>query len=241
MEITLGAENKPSGLPEKDEKGYYKVNLGGVGVKNSKGEFYLADGVKDKFFNAKNTILAQRLAKGYLLGEMGHPNPMEYPNPADFFKRVYTINQQNVSHAIREVKMVDTPNNGIVFLGWVKPQGPKGEFLRESLENEDRNTPFSIRSMSVEGVNRRTGQKVLKLDEILTWDWVDRPGIETANTWDTKRMSLESMEITIEVLEEILDKMNTEGVSQESSLEFNHFNNMRKQLLKYNSDIVLNW
>lgn len=246
MEFTLSAVNKPQGGVEKDDKGYYKVNLGAVNVKNMKGEYYSADGVKNKFFDAKDTILAQRLAKGYLLGEMGHPNPAEYPNVADFVKRVYTINQENVSHAIREVKMVETPNNGTIFLGWVKPQGPKGTYLQESLDNEDRNTPFSIRSMCVHATNSKTGEKTFKLDEILTWDWVHIPGIETANTWDTRRLGLESesfnsIEINVEVLDEILDKMNSGGINQESNIEFNYFTNIRKKLIKLNTDIVLSW
>jgi len=188
---------------KQDENGYYYVTLGAINCFNSAGAFYVADGVKDLIENESN-LFAKRLTNGYLNGEMGHPTFIPGMSHNDFLIRNLKIEQSNISHHIRAVELIPTdedsglPGGGKVIkvMGWIKPAGEKGQYLKEALDNPDQNVAFSVRSLTndkpVKGVIIKT------IMQIITWDWVAEPGISCANKWAT--MAMESFDLlTIDI------------------------------------------
>ena len=188
---------------EQDDKGYYRVILGAIDAFNTAGDFYLSDGVKDLIDNQSHS-LSRRLKSGYLKGECGHPSYQTGMSKADFFARNLRIELSNTSHHIRELILTPTkepsgfPGKGTTILieGWIKPSGPLGDALKKDLDNPDQNVPFSIRSFTqdsnVNGINTK------KILQIVTWDWVLEPGIQTANKWSTldkRKVSVESLDL----------------------------------------------
>ena len=195
-----------------DDKGYYYVTLGAFNCFNSAGAFYLADGVKDLIENQSN-LFAKRIANGYLTGEMGHPSFQPGMSHNDYLIRNLRIEQGNISHHIRSVELIPTdedsglPGKGkiIKVMGWVKPTGEKGQFLKEALDNPEMNVAFSIRSLTndtpVQGV------MIKKIVQIVTWDWVVEPGIKCANKFSTLAMeSFDLLTINVVDLEKIINE-----------------------------------
>lgn len=193
--------------PEVDANGYYKVALGAFNTFNSAGDFYLADGVRDLIEN-QSSLLHKRLVKGYLNGEMGHPQYQIGMSKESYFTRNLRIEQSNISHHIKEIMLTPTnkdsgmPGKGNVIKveGWVKPAGPHGHLLKEALDNPDQNVAFSIRSFTEDTMIG--GRNIKKLLNIVTWDWVLQPGIDLANQWDNA--SMESYELLRVDLNELI-------------------------------------
>lgn len=181
---------------EKDAQGWYKVNLGAINAFNEHGAFYLQDGVRELLYNPESR-LAQKLENGYLIGEMEHPKIPPTLSKEEAFMFVSYPNRDRQSHHIKSIEIVDTgvaPGKGfsgtiLQLVGWVKPSGPFGKFLQESLDDPEINTAFSIRSLTKNG--RVGATEVRKIQSIITFDWVTEPGIRTANKFDTARVATE--------------------------------------------------
>lgn len=187
-----------AGILKPDENGYYTVVLGGVNTCNSIGAFYRPDGVDDLV--NKSSSLMRRIEQANLNGERGHPKRLPGMSDQDYLMRVRTIYEDNISHHIAEVwldktSFIDpaTGKNIIAFMGKVKPDGSNhGNALKSSLENPKQNTCFSIRSFTKDQFVGGKLHKVLK--EVITWDWVNEPGIAIANKYSNP--SLESFDET---------------------------------------------
>lgn len=197
---------KPSignGYLEKDNNGYYKVNLGGFNVFNLHNEFYR---VKDlnALINDPKKVFYKRLHGGYLNGEAEHPKMTPGMNPNHYYLRNLRIALENTSHHIRsdlEIVSLNTPCNvpgagkPVRVLGWIKPSGKHGQALQSFLDNPHQNTAFSIRAITTPPVTIG-GYVVKDVVEIITWDWVDIPGIFQANKWST--IAKENYDIALE-------------------------------------------
>lgn len=208
---------------KQDSNGYYYVTLGALNCYNSAGAYYVADGVKDLIENQSN-LLARRLQNGYLNGEMGHPDFVPGMTHNDFLVRNLKIHQPNISHHIKSVELKPTdedsgmPGGGkiIKVMGWVKPAGEKGPYLKEVLDNPDVNVAFSVRSLTNDTPVK--GVIVKKIIQIITWDWVVEPGIKCANKWNTLAMeSLDIASFNIRDLEKVIENQERLGVSNEDS------------------------
>lgn len=193
FKIVLSATGyKPTnGQLEQDADGYYKVIMGAFNIFNSAGAFYLEKGVRDIIENP-NSIFKRRVDKGCLYGEMGHPTMKPGMSIQEFMQRNGRMDPQNQAFHVRKVWMVETDEktekmgtygNIVLVYAWVKPCGPKGAFLKESLDNPHVNTAFSIRCISKDTMVN--GVCVKETKAILGWDWVDEPGIHLANKFDT--------------------------------------------------------
>ena len=192
-----------------DDKGYYEVTLGAFNVYNSVGEYYPAlESVKQMF--SPGGALRRRLDNGACRSEMDHPNPSDHPNLMDFIKRVLTIQSDRVCAHIASVKLEDTRDdkgNPIVLcMGRVKPSGPFGPTLHASLENTEENVAFSIRSLTDN--HRRNGRVEKNIKNIVTWDYVNEPGISVANKFQTP--TLESLGDEVLIQEAMLSKIASE-------------------------------
>lgn len=171
---------------QKDDQGYYKVILGAVNTYNSAGEYYGDHYVEDLF--SPNTYIGHMLAKGALMGEVNHPQFVPGMSNFDFFMRNNRIDQLNASHLIKNIEIVDSgkmeggrPKKFIV--GWVKPlESTKGgKILKELLDTPEANVCFSIRCV----IDPSSSKNDMKIKTVITFDWVDLPGIAEANKFDT--------------------------------------------------------
>lgn len=193
-----------------DANGYYTLPLGGLNIYNSMGEYYTAEGAKQLF--EQSSALMRRISSGNLKGENGHPKPLPGMKEQEYFNRVMTVEETNVSHHIRAVYLDESfgknnpqfKNPGLIgIIGEVKPAGPHASALQASFENVDENVCFSIRALSRDYFENRQKYKVLQ--SILTWDWVTEPGLASATKWDSP--ALEGF-----ALESFTDQLLTERI-----------------------------
>ena len=206
---TIFSNKEKKGILTPDQDGYYTVVLGGLNVYNSVGEYYTSEGALQLFENS--SVLMRRIKNGSLYAELGHPKKLPTTSMEEFYNRIVTIDENNVCGHISEVTLdfnygKSRPELGnkdlIAVVGKVKPAGPKGNTLKESLENPKQNSAFSVRGLTE---NKFRNNKVeRKLTNIITWDYVIEPGISIA----CKAYSpvLESRSMLRELSDVIVDK-----------------------------------
>lgn len=175
-----------------DADGYYKVVLGALDVYNTANAFYPEASARHLF--EKSSSLMRRIASGNLRGEYGHPRQQPGMTVDDFVNRVRDIYEPNVCMHIRKVEVDYSSYRNehgkpmIVILGEIRPSGPMGPTLKEQLENRHEDVCFSIRSLTQDEFSMGRVNKHLKL--IVTWDYVNEPGLAVAHKWNCP--SLES-------------------------------------------------
>jgi len=201
--------------------GYYRdVVVGAIGIHNNAGQFYDLASAK-KFFEQQSDLM-NRVKGGHMRGEYGHPKRQTGMNDNQWLSRVLSIEETQISHHIREVRLVEgavtDPKTGRPAVGIVaelKPSGPYGEALAGSLENEHENVCFSIRSLTNDRVT--PSQWIKEMRRIVTWDFVFLPGIAGANKYNSP--SLESVDCTAfteQTVRSVCDDIQTGKVSMES-------------------------
>lgn len=250
ISLNIAKSNDSKKYLEKDANGYYKICLGAINSFNSNKDFYLADGFESMISNP-NDPLGMKLQNGNLMGEANHPAWTPGYTKEEFFNRVIKVDLANVSHHIKGVytKPTNIPSglpgkgNIIAVMGWVKPLGKLGETLRDSLENPDQNTCFSIRCFTndevVGGINFK------KFSTIITWDWVVSPGISIANKFNT--LGMES--IYTETIS--LDMINNAGftikhktaIGEDDKCALAHLDSIKRSINHSDiaSEILLGW
>ena len=173
-----------AGTLRADASGYYPVILGAYEYPNSAGAIYSFEDAKGLFENSGS--LMRRIASGNCRGEYGHPRKQVGWSNRDFINRVCDIYEPNISHHIRKVWIERNVTLGnkrvpIVIMGEVKPAGPMGHALRESFENSSEDVCFSVRSLTKD---RMMGSQVIKgMLALITWDFVNEPGIDIARKY----------------------------------------------------------
>lgn len=203
---TLEGTNK-TGLLKADAAGYYTMCIGAFDFPNSRGDVYVADYARRLFENSK--LVMRRGENGYLRGEYGHPKKDVGMSMTEYIARNHEIDERMVSHYFKEVwiddkNIVDKDGNVIVaVMALVKPTGPYGEILAKQIES-DENVAFSIRCFCEDVLNRR-GTMDRRIKNIITWDYVNEPGLAPANKYNAP--GLESFENVIETVS--LDQLNT--------------------------------
>lgn len=174
-----------------DASGYYDVVLGAFNVFNEHGAFYPLAPVKALFDGSSD--LMRRIKAGQLFSEHGHPVFDSRMTRKEMVMRVMRIEEKNVSGHIKEVyldteSMRDEGGNKIVTVfGRVRPHGPFGSALDDSLKSPDINTAFSIRSLTEDVPNPR-GHTDKLVRMICTWDSVIEPGIKYATKYQNPTM-----------------------------------------------------
>ncbi|WJJ55179.1 head maturation protease [Xanthomonas phage RTH11] len=181
-----------AGTLKPDADGYYTVVLGALDVFNSSGAYYPEASAKHLF--QQSASLMRRIASGNLRGEYGHPRPQPGMTPDDWVNRVRDIYEPNVCMHIRKVTVDYTSFRNeqgqpvITIVGEVKPSGPNGPALKEQFDNRHEDVCFSIRSLTNDDFRMGRVTKHIKL--IVTWDYVNEPGLAQAHKWNSP--SLES-------------------------------------------------
>jgi len=203
------------------EDGYYTVVLGALDFMNSAGQFYPNGASARELFKESSSFM-RRIANGALRGEYGHPRLQPGMRMQEFMVRCNDILETNVSHHIRKVWVdytsVKGPNGKpcVAILGEIKPTGPMGEALRQSLQNPSENVCFSIRSFTRDVPTNGVIHK--HLVQIVTWDYVNEPGISVATKWRSPTLEgFEDIEASIEHLVAAAELQRSSAVSMESN------------------------
>lgn len=206
---SLVGVNKVGNL-KKTPEGYYPMVVGALDVFNSAGQFYALKGAEHLFESSSS--LMRRVNRGALRGEYGHPNPppasankeQQKIIDKEFARRALTIEELNVCCHHRRLWLDNTvikdKNNQpiVAIMSEVMPSGPLGHVLEKQLNNPHENVCFSIRSFTdnkkVFGIERRV------LREVVTFDYVNEPGISVAEKYFSPALESRSMSPAMESL-----------------------------------------
>jgi len=196
------------GVVKPDESGYYTMLIGGLNTFNSMGEYYTLQGAKDLF--ESSSMLMNRLKGGYLKAELGHPKKLSGMSMEDYVNRVHQIEETNTAAHFKEIWLdekygVNTPSvdnpNFVAIMGKFKPCGPRGKHLEKALNNPDENVAFSVRGLTDDYF--QGGKTIRVLRTIITFDYVEAPGIAVANKYDSPSLESESLLITSSIIDRI--------------------------------------
>lgn len=178
-----------------DADGYFKLVVGAFDAFNGQGDFYPMEPAK-KVFTAGSSLM-RRLTSGSLKGEMGHPKRLPGMSAAAHGVRLASVHEENVSHHFKSLELKEAKDDKgrdcVLVVAELKPCGPQGANLKESLENPHENIAFSIRAPvndTYKGIVKHRA-----VTSVVTWDAVIEPGIKTANKFDS--IGLESLDETV--------------------------------------------
>ena len=161
----------------------------------------------------------RRVSRGALRGEYGHPKFLPGMSNDQFANRVMSIYEENVCCHFRDITLDfdrvkdDQGKPVIAIIAWVKPAGPNGPALEKSLENPNENVCFSIRAFTDDYPEAGLIKRVLKT--IVTWDYVNEPGIAVAEKF--KAPALEEHTFSRGEIERGLRVATSMGLATESS------------------------
>lgn len=184
------------GILTPDADGYYEMPIGALDVFNSAGDFYPYQEAKNLF--EQSSSLMRRVNTGCLRGELGHPKQEVGQTYDQYVARILSIYEQMVCVHYKEIWLDFTSIKGptgkpvVAVMASLKPSGPLGASLEQSLNNKHEDTCFSIRSFTDDV--RVAGIKNRRLVEVVTWDAVGEPGINNARKY--KAPGLESFSET---------------------------------------------
>lgn len=172
------------GILKPDADGYYTVILGALDFENSYGAVYPLASAKEIFKETSGFI--RRLRQGLCRGEYGHPKRLPGQEFEDYLRRIMTIEETRISHHISDAWIdYDSVKHGgrkiVTIWGKIRPEGPYGHCLKDSLDNPKANVAFSLRSLTLD---EYVGGKLHKnIDQIACWDFVVEPGLSVATKY----------------------------------------------------------
>lgn len=220
---------KKEGKITPDETGYYELVVGGLNTFNNTGAwYYTIEGVRQLF--GPGSLLHRRIANGALRAEVNHPTKKPGEKDEAFIARMLDIDLNNTCAHFKEIWLdenfgKDHPEynnpNLVAIMAKVKPAGPKGEMLKEALENPCENVCFSIRALADEGYVR--GKRIRVLKEVITIDLVSEGGILVASKWDSPATESIDNSVITTATKSLLDKISQDSknlsFATESSVE----------------------
>jgi len=187
--ITITTSNLHANGPlEKDQHGYYKVNLGALNVFNSRGIYYDATEEVKKIFLASSEF-TERVKRGQLKAENGHPIRENCETIENFKMRFTSIAEKRTCGIFKDISLLPTDKheegkpNIYIIQGWVKPHGELASVLDGAINNEFADAIFSGRYMFEQKIVN--GEIVRYLRYIITFDLVYEPGIKYATKGHT--------------------------------------------------------
>lgn len=116
-----------------------------------------------------------------LMGEYGHPTFYDLPSDNDKIQRLCTVDESKVSHLFTSL-YTDSPSSDgtIIVRADIKPTGPYGAVLKDSLEDPVVNTSFSLRAF-VDTNIRPDGVKYRTVKSLTTFDAVGSSGFKNSD------------------------------------------------------------
>lgn len=228
-----------AGVLKPDAEGYYTVVLGALNFYNSAGDFYPYESAKELF--SESSSLMRRIKNGACRAEYGHPKLQPGMSQRDFLARILSIHEDKVCAHIKEVILDDKSVKDVdgkpvmAIIGKVKPCGPYGAVLKESLDNPSENVCFSIRSLTKDVYDGIVNKK--NLLQIICWDYVNEPGISVANKYQSPALegiNDKTINFSVEQLTDVRDRQ-LKQVGMESAKTV--VDDVIKQLVKNNSKV----
>lgn len=207
-----------TGVLKPDANGYYELILGAFNYHNSAGAYYTLEPLK--VLLQSSSSLMRRVQRGALRSEYGHPRFTSNMSKRDIILRVLDIMEDRTCAHIKSIQLDEERviNNGqkvAAIIGMVKPSGPMGDALAQQLANPDENVCFSVRSLTDD--TQVHGKLYKAVQEIVTWDYVNEPGIDVATKYHAP--GLESFHFDREDLLAAEMKASKFGVGMESAQE----------------------
>jgi hypothetical protein len=174
------------GIIKPDPDGYYTQCIGGLDIENAAGVTYASEKAKNLFLESSS--LMRRIRDRALRGEVGHPRRgPEHANFDAWMHRLNDIFEPNVCVYWSEVSLdenygrnnpyLNRPNM-IGIMARYRPGGAHGHILEKDLADPMANVSFSIRAFSIPRTTM--GKQFYDLQSIVTWDYVNEPGIAQA-------------------------------------------------------------
>jgi hypothetical protein len=228
-----------AGVLKPDAEGYYTVVLGALDFYNSAGDFYPYESAKELF--SESSSLMRRIKNGACRAEYGHPKLQPGMSQRDFLARILSIHEDKVCAHIKEVILDDKSVKDVngkpvmAIIGKVKPCGPYGSVLKESLDNPSENVCFSIRSLTKDVYDGIVNKK--NLLQIICWDYVNEPGISVANKYQSPALegiNDKTINFSVEQLTDVRERR-LKQVGMESAKTV--VDDVIKQLVKNNSKV----
>lgn len=183
------------GILKPDADGRYEMVLGAFNYANNHKDFYPFGPVRNMF--ESSSPFMRRVEANALRGEYGHPKRDSVRTEPEFIRRVMEIRETQVCCYYNRIQLNDQDRvamNGereVVVTALVKPSGPYGTYLEESLKDPNQNCSFSVRTLTNDVPGPQGGMiKTIRL--LVTWDYVNEPGIALAHKYNSP--SLESID-----------------------------------------------
>lgn len=176
-----------------DSEGCYEVIVGCIGIPTRNDVIYDPDSVVAAMSDPSSRFNIC-LRDGNLAGEWGHPRV----ETKEDLNRLLYIDEKQISHYFRSIWIDEKPikingQEAFPIRAKVKPAGPYGKYLEDSLRDPCINTSFSIRSLCapISGPDQRYTYR--KVEYLVTFDAVFAPGFEITS----KRYAIgnESLEV----------------------------------------------
>ncbi len=159
-----------------DESGYYRLPLGCLGVPTRRNVWYDVESMVQSLVDPSSRINIC-LRDGNLFGEYGHPAI----RTRDDIPRLLYIREDKHSHHIRrlEIDLEHPKENGIIpIIGEIKPHGPYGKYVEQSLRDPTINSSFSVRSLCSPMAGKNRTYEYRKVEMLITFDFVGAPGFD---------------------------------------------------------------
>lgn len=236
--VTYGSVNAPKrkSVLQKDEEGFSKVLLGSFNVFNSVGDYYSATKAVKMIFDSSSSFV-RRINNQYLKMEQGHPKFKAGDSDAYKVQRIERVDEKYVCGHIKNVALENTnkltPASGeyiVNVVGWVKPAGPYSDSLEKFLNDPSLNGAFSGR-YKFDVYVTKIGQRIRAVKRIITWDFVNEPGIAGVNIqnsldledFTTVTIDTSNSDDVKEIKDALLDTMESgnESDSHNAQLAFN--------------------
>ena len=201
--VRNGKKNKLS----TDENGYYTIPVMVLKKESSNNTYYDLPSFSDII---KKGTFRNRLQSGCLYGEWGHPDLSTYKDKRESFARLIRVDESKVSHHIKGLTIED---DGVVEAS-LKPYGPYGKYLDDSLNTPTINTAFSLRALAKDTRMKspKSNKEIIykNLMHLTTFDCVLNPGFKEATKMFAK---------SLENLDDFIIDIENENISKTISLE----------------------
>lgn len=191
----LNGTNKVGTL-KKNANGYYTMVIGALNMFNSAGMYY--DFKAAEQFFKESSALMRRVSRGSLRGENGHPRREPGMSVQAYYARLLQIHEDKVVCHFASITLdfnnyKDDQGRPIVaIVAEVCPSGPLGSMLEKQLQNPQENVCFSIRSFTDDRLVNGIVTRYIKT--IVTFDYVNEPGMSVANKFNAANPALEALE-----------------------------------------------
>lgn len=209
------------GRLKNDGQGGYVMPVGGLNVFNSAGQYYTFEAAK-KLFDESSQFM-RRVDRAVVRAEVGHPVKEPGMTENDYIRRVLTIRESNVCAFHKEIWLDFNSikdKNGkpvIAIMSRVFPSGPHAAMLERAFENPGENVCFSIRAFTRDYM--QGGVMYRDLDTIVTFDYVNEPGIDFAEKFKAPSLEAEVLDTSRFTRGQMLDAVaGMRGVAQESTI-----------------------